>query len=214
MDGPWCSRLDVVAVRLSTSLGSLAVVSVYVPPDSGVDSALWTSLIGCVSDCDVLLLCGDFNAHSPLWGASRSNFQGRELCSAVLDCGLTPLNDSLPTFLPASGRSGGNLDLVFITSSRVGVASVNVTDDTIGSDHFLVLGELGLTPRYARSTSNRFNIKNVDWVRFREVVDEGLPSIGSALDSCSDPAALYSEFFALITWIPANQFGFRRGVPL
>ena len=176
VDGPWCSRLDVVAVRLSTSLGSLVVAPVYTPPDSGVHSALWTSLISCVSDCDVLLLCGDFNAH-------RSNFQGRELCSAVLDCGLTPLNDSLPTYLSAPGRSGGNLDLVFISSSRVGVASVSVTDDTFGSDHFLVLGKLGLTPRYARSTSNRINTKNVDWVRFREIVDEWLPSLGLALDS-------------------------------
>ena len=64
--GPWCSRLDVVAVRLTTSLGSLAVASVYAPPDSEVDTALWTSLISCVSDYGVLLLCGDFNAHSPL----------------------------------------------------------------------------------------------------------------------------------------------------
>ena len=120
------------------------MVSVYAPPDSGVDSALWSSLIGCASDCEVLLLCGDFNAHSPLWGARRSNFQGHELCSAVLDCGLTPLNDSLPTFLSAPVRSGENLDLVFISSSRVGVASVCVTDDTFGSDHFLVLDELGV----------------------------------------------------------------------
>ena len=222
VDGPLCSRLDVVAVKLSTSLGSLVVASVYAPPDSGVDSALWTSLVGCVSDCDVLLLCGDFNAHSPPWGARRSNFQGRKLCSAVLDCSLTPLNDSLPTFLPASGPSGGNLDLVFISSSRVGVASVNVTDDTFGSDHFLVLGELGLTPRHARSTSNRFNIKNVDWVRFREGVDEGLLSLGLALDSCSDPAALYSEFFALITgaleccraYRPSSLPGKRRPQPI
>ena len=121
VNGHWCSRLDVVAIRLSTSLGSLAVVLVYAPPDSGVDSALCSSLIDCVSDCGVLLLCGDFNSHSPLWGARCSNFHGRELCSAVLDHGLTLLNDSMPTFLSAPGRSGGSLDLVFISASRVGV---------------------------------------------------------------------------------------------
>ena len=76
VDGPWCSRLDVAAVRLSTSLGSLALMSVYAPPDSGVDSGLWSSLIGCASDCDVLILCGDFNVHSPLWGARCLTFRG------------------------------------------------------------------------------------------------------------------------------------------
>ena len=80
----------------------------------------------------------------------------------------------------------------------------------------------GVTPRYARSTSNRFNIKNVDWVRFREVVDEGLLSLSLALDSCSDPAALYSDFFALITgalercgaYRPSSLPGKRRFQPL
>ena len=123
MDGPWGDRLDAVAIRLSTVLGSLAVISLYAPPESCVDAGMWSSLIWRSLGCDLLFFCGDFNAHSPLWGARCSNFQGRELCSAVLDHGLTPLNDSLPTFLAATGRSGGNLDLVFFTSSRVGVAS-------------------------------------------------------------------------------------------
>ena len=184
---------------MSTALGSLAVMSVYAPPDSAVNVGMWSSIIQRSLGCDFLYFCGDFNAHSPLWGARYSNFQGRELCSAVLDHGLTPLNDSVPTFLAATGRSSGNLDLVFLTSSRIGVASVWVTEDTLGSDHFLVLGDLEVSPRYARSTSNRFNTKNADWIRFRELVDDGLPGIDMAPDSCSDAAVLYSRFFDLIT---------------
>ena len=54
------------------------------------------------------------------------------------------------------------------------------------------------------------------------MVDEGLPSIGLALDGCSDPAALYSEFFALITgalercgaYRPSSLPGRRRTQPL
>ena len=60
------------------------------------------------------------------------------------------------------------------------MASVCVTDDTFGSDHFLVVGNLGVSPRYARSTSNRFNTKNVDRVRFQGMVDGGLPGLSSA----------------------------------
>ena len=39
----------------------------------------------------------------------------------------------------------GNLDLIFLSSSRIGVASACVTDDTSGSDHFLFLGDLGVS---------------------------------------------------------------------
>ena len=38
VDGSWCDRLEVVAIRLSTALGSLAVMSVYVPLESGIDA--------------------------------------------------------------------------------------------------------------------------------------------------------------------------------
>ena len=66
VDGPWRDRLDAVAVRLSTVLGSLAVISVYAPPESGINADMSTSLIRCSLGCDLLLFCGDFNAHSPL----------------------------------------------------------------------------------------------------------------------------------------------------
>ena len=73
VDGPWCSRLDVAAVRLSTSLGSLAVMSVYAPPDSGVDSGLWSSLIGCAYAGKAMRAIGVLRALSRVsWGVSLS----------------------------------------------------------------------------------------------------------------------------------------------
>ena len=108
---------------------------------------------------DSLFLCGDFNSHSPLWGSGFFNYQGRELCSVVLDRGLIPLNDSLPTILPVPGRSAGNLDLVFYSAARFGTASVRVTGDTHGSDHFLLVGHLSVSLLHSRPSSNRLNTK-------------------------------------------------------
>ena len=96
------------------------------------------------------------------------------------------------------------------------------TDDILGSDHFLVLGDLGVSPRYARSTSSQLNTKNVDWFRFWELVDDGLLALDLAADGCSDPAVLCSRFFGLITrslercgaYRPSSLPGKRRFQPL
>ena len=79
-----------------------------------------------------------------------------------------------------------------------------------------------MSPRYAPSTSNRFNAKNVDWIRFRELVDDGLRGTGMAPDGCSDPVVSYSKFFYLITrtvercgaYRPSSAPGKRKSRPL
>ena len=112
-DGPREGLFDVVAIRVSSTIGPLNILAVFSPPNSQVGSALWSALIDSVGGGESFLLRGDFNSRSPLWGSRFSNFQGRELCSVVLDRGLIPLNESLPTLLSVPGRSAGNLDLVF-----------------------------------------------------------------------------------------------------
>ena len=171
---------------------------------------------------DSLLLCGDFNAHSPLWGSRFSNFQGRELCSVVLDRGLVPLNDTLPTLLPVPGRSSGNLDLVFYPASRIVTASVRVTGNIHGSDYFLLIGDLSVSLLYSRPNSNRLNTKNVDWSRFRELLDDSLMTCSWGADGSRDPAVVYAEFLALTTGLldrcgayrPSTLPGKRKVQPL
>ena len=79
------------------------------------------------------------------------------------------------------------------------MASICVTDDTLGFGHVLVVGDLRISPRYARYTSNCFNTKNVDWVRFRGVSDDGFSSLPLAPGGCSNTVMLYLEFLRLIT---------------
>ena len=138
-DGPWEGLFDVVGIRVSSTIGPLNILSVYSPPNARVGSAIWSALTDSVGGGDSLLLCGGFNSHSPLWGSSFSNYQGRELCSVVFDRGLVPLNDSLPILLSVPGWSAGNLDLVFYPAARIGTASVGVTGNLMARSFFFWL---------------------------------------------------------------------------
>ena len=142
------------------------MLSVYAAPNVGIGADVWRDILRCVPRGDEVLICEDLNAYSPLWGFSLSDLRGREMCSEVLDFGLVPLNDTLPTFLPGPETNGGNLDLVFLTASLAKISSLHVTEDTHGFDHFLVTGELAVSLDLARSTSNRFNTNNLDCGEF------------------------------------------------
>ena len=109
------------------------------------------------------------------------------------------MNAYLPTLLPVPGRLAGNLDLVFYPAARIGTASIRVTGDIHGMDHFLLVGDLSVSLLHSRSNSNWLNTKNVDWSRFRELLDDSLSACSWAADGSRDPAVVYAEFLALTT---------------
>lgn len=99
--GPWKEEAEVVGITVSFSLGKILVVPTYVPPEGRVLHETWDFVISHMERQGKVLLCGDFNAHCPLWGALSSNFLGNQVSTAVYDAGLVPFNYSDPRFIPA-----------------------------------------------------------------------------------------------------------------
>ena len=106
-----------------------------------------------------------------MWDSCFSNFAGRELGFSISKRDLFCLNDFSLTFLPNLGQAGGNLDLIFLSSSLVHLANSWVCEDTFGFDHFPVFAVLDISLHYTRSTSRRFKTKNLDWSLFRLRID-------------------------------------------
>lgn len=61
-----------------------------------------------------------------MWGSLNDNYMGRQLCAAIYDAELVPLNDSEPTFLSYFGCLFSNLDLAFYSPGLIPIASVSV----------------------------------------------------------------------------------------
>ena len=179
--------LDAVGLSVCSPRGSLAVICAYMPPGSTADLSMWQSLLARSSFCASVLLCGDFNALSGLWGSSCTNAAGRLISGLVSDLDLVPLNDSLPTFLAGPGLVRNNLDLVFLPSSLFHLAVCRVGDDSFGSDHLPVFSSLDTTLQYVRSGGRRFNIKNLDWPCFRARCDDLARDLMPQLGSSADP---------------------------
>ena len=79
---------------------------------------------------------GTFNAHSTLWGCSKTDLRGKIIEDLLLKLNLSILNDGSNTYLyPATGYSSA-IDLSIASPSLYLDFSWEVVTDLHGSDHF------------------------------------------------------------------------------
>ncbi|XP_033231914.1 uncharacterized protein LOC117182908 [Belonocnema kinseyi] len=198
LTGLWTNDMEVVELTIRTSLEMIAFLSIYVSPDARITHDFRQGLIDHVSHRGFLIMCGDINAHTPMGGSPSTNYMGNQLCPAVFDSGLIPLNDSAPTYISVPGRLANNLDLVFSTAALATVSTVRVGDNSHNSDHAPVFGRLDTSPALRCSSSCRFSIKLMDWGLFNEKMEGLIPSLRSELVNGAIPANIYDRFISAV----------------
>lgn len=128
---------DIVAVRFTTKTLDFYLISVYAPPHDEIENTLTTlhSLIIQFRPIPILI-GGDFNAKSTVWGGNTTDHRGTELAQFIIATDLYPLNnsDSPPTFQTINGQSW--IDLTLVTRELISeITNWTVLNDPSGSDH-------------------------------------------------------------------------------
>ena len=121
-----------------------------------------------------LLVCGDFNAHSVIWGSPTSNNRGMIVEEASLIYNLCVLNEgSCPTYQRANASS--IIDVCFGSNDIAKqVTNWHVSDYATFSDHNRI--EFQLLRGDPNIKIGR-NLKKVNWLLFREEVDKYLDNV-------------------------------------
>ena len=92
-----------------------------------------------------VMWCGDFNAHSTLWGGVQTDVNGQSLEDLLYEKGLVSLNDSRGTRIDPGTGNKSALDLSLISSSMAGRCSWEVLEEyTGGSDHYPIMCTVGM----------------------------------------------------------------------
>jgi hypothetical protein len=157
----------------------IAVVGVYVSPNSGLDA--YGDFLDGVSNCmrrrcrsRQVLILGDFNARSSQWGDTRTNTRGRMLSDWAAGLGLLLTNRG-STSTCAAWRGSSVVDITWTTASlhrRIRNWRVAEEVETL-SDHLYIMMELtsgtastrqdrGNTRGPSRSRGPRWRLKERD----------------------------------------------------
>ena len=127
------SSLQAVACRISLP-EPVTLCSIYLPPTSSWSHADLLSLVSSLPASVILM--GDFNSHSTLWGCCSTNQKGLEIETFLLQSNLCLLNNKTPTHLHPATGSLSSLDLAFCDPSLYFDYIWSVHNDLCGSDHY------------------------------------------------------------------------------
>ncbi|XP_033231947.1 uncharacterized protein LOC117182938 [Belonocnema kinseyi] len=126
-------------------------------------------------------------------GNSHNCRNGLELCSALDNTNLIPLNTGEPTYRTRPESPPSIIDLTFVSQNLFNITSWGVWNDSLGSDHFPVVSSLGTA--IASCLSHKSNLKRVDWISFSNNLSESIKGKNGTLNSSDiDCLSKYKAF--------------------
>ena len=143
-------------------LKKVTICSTYLPPNDILSKNSLVSLIDQLPH--PLILVGDFNGHSKVWGCSDTNDRGEIIEDVIAENDLCLLNENQPTYLhPPTGNCYA-IDISLCHPNIYLDFDWSVYDDLHGSDHFPIL--IKETESSDDEPHCRWNLKKANWESF------------------------------------------------
>ena len=196
------TSLQAVAIRV-TCRKTITVCSIYLPPSMAFNTNDFYDLLHQLPP--PILITGDFNSHSTLWGCTKLDRRGKMVEDILTKHNLCILNDASSTYIhPATGSSSA-IDLSICSPDIFLDMQWKTLDDLCGSDHYPISISFGSIETSSAVPS--WKLRKADWPSFSKKASEEL--------GYSNPAVSFDEFSEkLITIaknnIPKSKFSVRK----
>jgi exonuclease III len=129
------SPLEAVAVRVMVNGLKTTVMSVYLPPNLNVNKE-FEDLISQIPH--PAIICGDLNALMQNHGSAYSNQRGRFIQRLAAIKNFTILNSNKSTLQQRPNTNPTAPDITLISDHFIDYFDWQVSDVTLGSDHYVI----------------------------------------------------------------------------
>jgi ribonuclease HI len=164
----------------------ISVCSIYIPPHSSVNEKDLDDLV--LQLPSPVLIMGDFNAHSPVWGGDKLDTRGRMIEQFITNNNLCILNNKSFTYIhPASGSQTA-IDLTICDPHLFLDLEWKLHNDQCGSDHFPIIIK-NIKPEPTVSIA-RWKFKKADWIKFRTIFSSSIDITSVLCDN--DPVEAFT----------------------
>ena len=149
----------------------ITLVSIYISPATHqINNQIKNSLEKILDHISSpVLLMGDFNGHSTLWGGQSKDSRGLIVEQIIDEYGLTLLNDGTHTRISPSSGASSALDLSIASHNLCSQLSWKVHNDCCGSDHLPIVITLNRAPPVS-SCRPRWKYELADWESYRNEI--------------------------------------------
>ena len=177
-----------ISVVLQNGLKYMYIL--YKRPQVSITAASWNALFRQLKK--PFLIGGDFNVHHTSWGSSFSNREGTALLDSLEEDNLVVLNDGNPTRLTPPNSLKSAVDLTLCSPSLAPLFTSKVSNESLGSDHFVILinlrtpGRLTQQPPIPKLNIQKWDLKNADWKLFQDRMENLTTQATSSQDTSYD----------------------------
>lgn len=136
---PTSEFIQLVMVRLICL--DLVMVSVYIAPQipNNLLETDLKSIFHCLANFTKVVIGGDFNAHSSVWGNDYQDSKGEIILDIINNSNMILLNDQSKTFVPIQlNRKATAIDLTLCTANIHNSLIWKTLQHSIGSHHLLI----------------------------------------------------------------------------
>ena len=172
------SPIQAVAIRF-TLVKPLTLCSIYIPPEQTISYPQLYDLFKQLPS--PIILMGDFNAHSPIWGSHDTNMRGKTIERLIDENDLCIFNDGTPTFHSSSTLKPSHLDLTMAHSTLFEIFNWHVLTNNYGSDHQPIL--LSTNSKISTQQPLLWNLNRADWETFQRECDRKLTENNLFIDA-------------------------------
>lgn len=170
---PLQTTLQAVAAQLTVNNIHLTVCSLYLPPGENIPENQLKNIQ--LQLPPPFILCGDFNAHNPLWGGSKINSTGKKVENFLINEKLMLLNGHEHTHFSQSYQTFSSIDLTICSPSIMKRVKWFVHGDLCSSDHFPIITTIGndtncntVTDPNLQPKQFKWRIDKADWSKFKD----------------------------------------------
>ena len=166
------TTLEAVAARISL-LKPVTVCSIYLSPSIPITIQQLSDLMDQLPK--PVLILGDFNSHSPLWGDDVLDSRGKIIEDFINQLNLSVLNDGSPTYCYPATVSMSHIDLSITDPTLFLDFDWSVHTDLCGSDHFPII--LKTQDKPTEDINGFWKLKNVNWERYSNTMLSALLAV-------------------------------------
>lgn len=132
----------------------------------------WDEIFDNLSTQDPWLIAGDFNAYHSDWNCAYINTNGRRLNNSLTNKELFLHNNNTKTHVDTETGSLSNIDLIMSTINIAEKISVEVCNETWGSDHFPIFITLDVSKNPYEKKTFKLKSLNTNWLEVNKFLDD------------------------------------------
>lgn len=172
--------VQAVAAQLTLSNLHLTICNIYIPAGETIPEQEIKRIRSQLPS--PFVICGDFNAHNPLWGGSKIDTNGKIMENFLMSDQIVLLNGLEHTHFSQSHQTFSSIDLTICTQNILHRAKWFVHADLCSSDHFPIITNIENAPTTNKPDTMqpqqpKWRVDKADWEKFKKLcqIEEALP---------------------------------------